>query len=420
MKKLYILPLIAAGLLATGCSKENSFGLSDGEGQFLKSALAMDIDTDGFNQTRAEADLDDFNVLFTLEGHSEPTAKYRYGDMPEVVTLPAGTYTCTATYGENRQAAWESPYFLGKSSQFEVIAYEICSYVDPIECKLENIKVTVDFDASLRSVMSSDSYVEVKVGSSSSLNYGLAEADAEKAGYFMHSDEISLVAVFHGTVDGTETVETKSLKSISKGCHYKITFKLHQGGDGDGTGEISGSVTTDATVEIVPISVNVPAGEEPLLDDSERPQEGEGGGDDPSKPDDPVAEPPTIVAEAPVDLDIINDGRTLDNVVLHITSTADGGFTGFICEIDSDILTAEALGEFGLTSVLDLANTPDSLSASLSSIGLPTNVAGKSYVKFDISSFMSMLAELGDGQSNFILTVTDANGTTNKTLRIKF
>lgn len=282
MKKSYILPFVAAALIATGCSKENGFEPSEGSGQFLKSALSMDIDADRLNQTRAEANLDDFTVVFTLDGHTEPSAKYRYGDMPEVVTLPTGTYTCTATYGENRLAEWDSPYFLGKSETFEVIPYEICSYVEPIMCKLENIKVTIDFDASLRSAMSSDSYVEVRVGSSGSLNYGLAEADSQKAGFFMHTEEVSLVAIFHGTVDGKETVETKSLKNIAKGNHYKITFTLHNGTGGDGNGDISGTVTTDATVTIFSMDVDVPVGDEPLLDDDDRPNEDDE--DDPNPP----------------------------------------------------------------------------------------------------------------------------------------
>ena len=53
-------------------------------------------------------------------------------------------------------------------------------------------------------------------------------------------------------------------------------------------------------------------------------------------------------------------------------------------------------------------------------LGLPCNVGGQKDVGFDISTFMTLLGALGSAEHHFILTVTDANGTTTKTLKIKF
>lgn len=419
MKKSYILSFLAAGLLMTGCSKENPFGGETvEEGQILKSALSMDVKADDTerqkSRTRADVNVDDFTVIFTLEGHSQPSAKYKYSEMPEVVTLPAGTYTCTATYGELRQAEWESPYFLGVSEEFTVNPYEIVSYVKPIVCKLENIKVTIDFDSELRSRMSDDSYVEVKVGASSALNFTVAEADAKKAGYFMHTSETTLVATFNGTVDGVKTVETKSMRDIQKGNHYKITFRMHPEGGGGSSGDLDTDVTVDASVTIVDVSRNVPVGEEPLLDDSERPKE------DPDDPNPPQPEAPSITAEAPCTLDGVNDGNTLTSCVLNIHSNADGGITAFTCDIVSPNLTEEELQSVGLASHLDLVNTPDDLADALSGLGFPVNVGGHKDVRFEITSFLPMLQIFGPNRHDFVLTVTDANGTTTKTLTIKF
>lgn len=416
MKTSYILPLLAVAALATGCSKENPFsGPDEGEGSFMKSSLSMDIDADGLVNTRAavDANVDDFTVIFTREGSSQPVVKYRYGDMPEVVALQAGTYTCTATYGENRQAEWESPYFLGVSQSFEVVPYEIVSYLEPIECRLENIKVTVDFDQALRSRMSSDSYAEVKVGSSSALKFGLAEADAQKGGFFMHQNEITLVAVFNGTVDGQETVETKSLKNIEKGNHYKIMFKLHPDGTGDGTGDVNADVTVDASVIVEDVTRNVTLGEDELLDDSERPNEG-GGETPPVKP-----EPPVIEGLGGVNLDAVNDVDLLDEIKIKITSSSEGGFTGFTCDIVSDTLTPEELQGAGLDSHLDLVN-PGPLAETLTGFGFPVNVGGMKSIEFDLTTFKMMLKALTPGASDFVLTVTDANGSTTKTLKLKF
>lgn len=427
MNKLYILSLAAASLLTVSCSKENGFGSEEaGEGKFLKSALSMDINADALTNTRAGVDVnpDDFTVIFTKDGQAEPTRKYNYGEMPEVVTLPAGTYKVTATYGENRQAVWESPYFMGQSEAFEVVAYEITSYVDPVVCSLNNIKVTVDFDQALRSAMSNDSFVEVKVGNSSSLNYGLAEADAQKAGYFMHSDEISLVATFNGTVSGQKTVETKALKNISKGNHYKITFKLHTGSGSDPTGGITGDIITDASVTVINVETNVEVGDEPLIEGGDRPKE-DPEPDTPVNPDDPK-DPvtPDVTALAPVNLDDVNV-ITPANVngyvcVLNIKSSAEGGITEFMCNIDSDKLTPEELEGVGLAADMNLAETPDAMAGILDGLGLPTNVRGDKEVRFDISGFLGLLSNLGNGVSNFTVTITDANGTTEKTLILKF
>lgn len=430
MKTSYILPLLAAAALVTGCSKEDPFGgREEGEGRFLKSSLSMDINADGLVNTRGvtragvDADIDDFTVIFTREGNSQPVAKYRYGDMPEVVALQAGTYTCTATYGENRQAEWESPYFLGVSETFEVVPEEIVSYVAPIECRLENIKVTVDFDAALRTAMSADSYAEVKVGSSSALRYGLAEADAQKGGFFMHQEEITLVAVFNGTVDGVETVETKSLRNIDKGNHYKITFRLHPDGTGDGTGDVNANVTVDASVSVVDVEGNVTVGDDVILDDNERPKEDDGE-DPPTPPVPPVGDAPVIAAQAPADIDAVNETSlfvgTGNQCIINVKSTAEGGITVFTVDIDSDTLTPDELEGVGLGSHLDIAETPDELAAILSSeaFGFPVNVKGQSEVAFNLTQFIPMLNALGAGTHKFHFVVSDANGTTKKTLTL--
>lgn len=56
----------------------------------------------------------------------------------------------------------------------------------------------------------------------------------------------------------------------------------------------------------------------------------------------------------------------------------------------------------------------------LTGLGLPVNVAGQKDVEFDISGFLFLMGALGECEHHFVLTVTDANGTTVKTLKIKY
>ena len=423
MKKTYIFSFLAAAALVSGCSKENPFaGGAAGSGQVLKSALAVELNTDEnvrkVAATRADVSLDDFTVVFNRNG--VPEAKYKYSDMPEVVTLPVGEYVCSATYGENRVAEWESPYYLGRSAAFEVVPYEITSYIDPVECKLENVKVTVTFDPVLVSRMSSDSYVEVKVGANEGLAFTNAEAASGKAGYFLHTAETTLVATFYGAVDGVEATETKSYSDIQRGYHYKLNFKLHEGSGGNDSGDIEGEVLIDGSVTVVDVERDVEIEDDLVdVDDSEHPNHG---GDTPPTPPGPGTEPqaPTIVGVGEVDIDGVNDGNTLSSCVIKVHSDADGGITGFDCDIVSDKLTPEELAGAGLSSHLDIAHTPADLEGVLTGLGLPVNVAGQKDVEFDISGFLFLMGALGECEHHFVLTVTDANGTTVKTLKIKY
>lgn len=421
MKKIYLIPLLSAGLLLAGCSKENGFESSDDEGQVLKSALdvSMPSDQSQIVVTRAGSDVDlsQFKINFIKTGESVATQSYTYGEMPEVVTLKAAEYRATAELGQDREAEWENPYFKGESKPFEVRPFEITSFIDPIECELLNIKVTIAFDESLAAAMSADSYVEVKVGDNSGLNFTSAEATAAKAGYFRHTNETTLVATFHGTVNGSEIVESKSYNDIAKGRWYKLTFKLHTNHGGDPTGGAEGSVTVDASVTTEDVNMDVVIGEDEPLDDSERPKEDDP--DDPTPPTPGDTKAPEITPEGNVVFDEVMNVNASSECKFSISSTAEGGFTVLTCDIISPNLTAEELAGVGLASHIDLV-TPGSLESGLVGLGFPVNVGGKDKVDFNLSQFMGLMAVFGPNRHEFKLTVSDANGTTVKSLILQF
>lgn len=436
MKNRYILPLLAATLLATGCSKENGFGVevADDEGQVLKSALDMSTTTDPTIVTRYESgvDLSDFKINFIKVGETQATKSVMYSEMPDVLTLKVGTYTATAEKGQDLNAEWENPYFKGASGEFTVNAQEITSYIDPIVCDLMNIKATIAFDGSLASVMSSDSYVEVKVGNNPGLNFTTAEANAGKAGYFKHTSENTLVATFHGTVNGSKIVETKSYDGIDKGRWYKLTFKLHQNTGGDPTGGAQGEVTVDANVTTVDVNADIVLEEDDPLDDSERPEWGDP--DDPDVPPTPDKMPEIIPLSSGLVFDTPWSVNATTPCEFKIVSYAEGGVKELTCEIVSNMLSPEELGTAGLPTLLDLVNPPSADSAfpdywiALSGdgtaenpgLGFPTNVGGKSEVAFNMSGFMGLMAIWPGEKHTFKLHVKDANGEVNKDLILQF
>ena len=427
MKRSYIYSLLGGCLLMVSCQKEQPFSpdpISE-EGQLVKSALAVSLTDESLVRTRSNTLLSDFDVMFTKKGDSQPMAKYKYSEMPDVVTLPAGTYTCTATYGELYPVAWEAPYMVGESSEFEVKPMEITSYIEPIVCKLENIMVTVTFDPTLTNRMGDDVFVDVKVGASEALRFTKAEVEAGKAGYFMYANENTMVAVFEGTVDGSKTSETKTLKNeVKKGYHYILNFHPHPGSDPNMGGDMEADLRVEASVQKIDINCDVPTIEDEILDDNERPREGDDEGDDPTPP---TQELPTITADSPIDLDKVNpvDPET-SKVVLHMNSSAEGGFTKFECVIVSDNLTPAELESVGLSDRLDLVNNTrfvdgktEDVKEILEALGLPVSTGGKSSVDFDLTGFLPMIAIFGSAEHHFVITVGDANGEVTKTLKLK-
>lgn len=429
MKAINILLSLSLSTLLFSCAKDNPFFPEPAEemGQILKSALNVDLRDGELGQsslrsTRAEVPYDDFKVIFTKEGTSSPVSSYRYGDMPDVVTLEKGAYTATATYGENLDAEWSNPYYAGKSGVFNVRAGEITDDIGDIVCRLENIKVSISFAPILTQQMSESSYVEVKVApdgqDAKGLRFTKYEEENGISGYFRYVKDVSLVATFNGMVEGLKVSVTKAINAVEKGNHYKITFKLHNQ-EGENQGDANADMNVDASVTVTNVERNVDLEDDEILDDSERPTEG-----DPGKPDDPnppvpgVA--PVIVGVAPIDIDAVNEIDGSVPVGMKVTSSADGGFSEFMVLIDSPDLTPDELESAGLSAELNLAETPDKFATPLTNFGFPVNVKGQKEANIEISTMLlGMLQAVGQGHThNFKLIVTDANGTTEKTLQL--
>ncbi len=422
--KLFAVVGIAASLAS--CSKEDPFwkGETEEEGSILKSALSVTVPNTEGNivlsrpvLTRAAAPAaEDFTVDFIKDGESAPTKSYIYSEMPEVVTLPVGTYSAVASYGSNASQAWEEPYFRG-DTKFAVAADKITTDIEPINARLSNVKVSIVFAPSLISNMSADSKVTVRVGESGTLDF--TAADADRSGYFAYVENSNtLTATFNGEVEEFPVVESKVYDTVQPGSHYRITFRMHDAGEDD-PGSVSAGLTVDATVEIVDLNYTVDPEEDEILEDDLRPVEGKPdvpGPDDPVNPGKvaPKATPLQPTGEyagfTPLDLTKVNE--VTDNLYCawKVVSEAEGGFKEFKVEIISGTLTPEELEGVGLQKDLDLIN-PGQFEETLSGLGFPVNLGGRSEAEFDITGFLSLMSILGEANHEFRLTVTDANGT---------
>lgn len=415
MKINKIFALAAAFVLLLGsCGKESPFDPNgeDGTGRLLKKAIYVELLSDEKVVRSSDGiSLGDFNVAIIKDGEESPYVTYKYSEMPEVVTLPEGTYTIHATYGDDVESGIDTPFYEGDSQSFRVAADEITDNVGNVVCRLKNIKVSVLFSDRLVSNMSDDSYVEVRIGDGTSVSLHRLNELNGNAAYFRYVEGEPLRLTFHGIVEGWETHETKIYQEVANGTHYKITFDLRSSTP-DNTGSIEGTIRVNATLTSIDVERNVPMADDELLDENERPKEGPGG----SGNDDPKGVAPTITAEAPIDLDAVNDVVDGLNVVLQIHSET--GISTFEVDILSETLTPAELQGVGLDSHLDLVN-PGQFEEALAGLGFPVNVGGKKDVTFNISDFMPLLSVLGPANHSFVLTVTDAGGKTVKTLKLR-
>lgn len=442
MKKyLYImLSVVLAGIFGA-CSKDNPFDYdnSKGTGGLLTSALDVSLVSENGPRSlkdrnvRAKApSKDEFKVAFFQGDATEAYVTYDYADMPEIVTLPVGSYTVKAYHGEDAPAAWNAPYYEG-SSEFTIVEDQITESVDPIVCSIKNVRVSIVFTESLMKAITGDVNVTVNVGEVGSLVFTRSIIENGESGYFKYVENSNtLAATFVGEVDGVTATEIKTDIHVEPGRHYIITFRLFDAGDEEpGTivpGE-DGLIIIDSKVtEEDEITGNVTWEEDTTTDDM-RPQEGNKPGTEdptPDQPEDPQTALPSVKVNAPLDIEKENLLTSGTKVEFVVDSYANGGFTGFIVEIDSNVLNKDELASAGIPPVIDLINCDDELAESLTGFGFVVHddVKGQKHVEFNINEFVDILLTLASFNEapkkyyNFKLTVTDANGTTEKTLKL--
>lgn len=416
-----------------GCEKEKiDWGVSN-EGQLDCKSLSVDYINSG-NQTRAGVNIDDFKVNIVNTTTGNIAKSYTYGEMPDIVALPAGSYRAEASYGDNPVAEWEAPYYLG-NTEFDIEAGKITDDIAPIECELSNIRVRVNTDDMGTGLLGNDVQVEVKAGKNGSKIFDKTNSD--KSCYFKYDEGSgTITAKLSGTIDGEyRTLEPRIYTDAAPGNSYQITFTVNTPDNMEPGGVDVGGITVETTITIrnenmVVDLTNPDAG---VITDDMRPEEGKT--DDP-KPDDPKPDDPTppepekkgpqIEAQAPL---ILNKGCNVETLIVGYDAdgtpqysvkfkvTSETGISEFKINIDSTTLTPDELENVELTDNLDLIN-PGEFEGALNGLGFPTgdNVKGKTECVFDISQFVPLLNMLGSGEHKFNLTVSDANGSSKATV----
>ena len=269
---------VAALMAMTSCDNPtypggdngNTDGNEEVQGQVSLSQLSIKVNVSDIEMGSRAANVEDLskytiNIKRVDRASESGNQSFLYGDMPELIALPVGNYVVEAYNAEEQVAAFDAPFIYGKSKQFAVVANDIV-VVDPIECTLQNVKVTVAYTDELRSRMS-DVQVTVTVADTEKLVFSGTET---RSGYFKYVEgNTTIVANFAGKIDGTPVTSYQVLtNAVEPGYHHTITFSLKDSPnppDEYGTIGTTG-VSLDATVDRVDLKGNVSLGDEEIIE----------------------------------------------------------------------------------------------------------------------------------------------------------
>lgn len=439
MKKVFSIVLMALFVIGTftACHNEtleiNTGKVAYGELDLTSLGVNLDVNVDTiYQQSRANVSENDF-VITVFDEEKEQVEQWVYSKMPDLVSLPVGSYTITASSPDGPQTGFDVPYYEGEVSC--TITENQITTVEPIVCKLATSMFTIQFSDDLLPLLGNDVVVIISVGDEI-LKFTKSET---RKGYIVVPDEETAFNVeLKGTVDGEWIdINKRSEVAVAPCQNNIINFEL------DSVHEDS-SITGSRVDFDIELSINsewiiskdeidVKPGDEPAINDF--PSEGTEGGNqggsqgegDEGTSD---ANQPQIIGSnfngSPFDISndelIVPTSISMDNpMTLQVMLKASQGIAHVYVTIDSETLTDDLLSGVGLSSNFDLAN-PGSLSSGLSSLGFPVGneVIGKTQIVFDITQFTPLLGIYGAANHNFIIRLVDQNGLeVTKTLKIK-
>ena len=425
MKNIFLICLTLMAVLFTfsACHSEKmETGATDVTGQLSLASMKMEVDLKVdtvYPQSRAGVDVSNF-LLTIKNSQGEQVEQYTYSEMPEIISLPVGTYTVVASSAEAATNGFDVPFYTGSTEQFTIKENELTE-VSALTCRLANVMISVEYDEELRKLMGEDVVTTVKIGDNS---LDIPSSETRKAYLIAPASAGSMDITLKGTIDGESVTEVKRVENVQAGQYNIIKYVLSPVDDGNNSvgGNLNIAINIDSSMTSSDETVGVNPGEEPGIDDfptdgGEEPGDGDGDGGDESGSDQNM---PTIEGTSfnKVPFDIDNDRLTISGAAeLQVTIGAPNGIANLFVEIISETLD---VSEVGLPKSFDLAY-PGENSDALSGLGFPVGdkVIGQTEVLFDISNFTILLPTF-KGNHDFKIRVVDSKGLEEtKTLKLK-
>lgn len=445
MKKIFI-SILAASAMFAGCNTPLIEDTESGYGEFSLDLSASDefevvskaSETDG--KLRNE-DVNEFTIKMvrTPDGMTKEYA--RFGDMPQMVQLPSGKWTLTASSPETLPAAFDQPVY-GATHEFDVKVGEVSA--EKLVCTLQNIKISFnlaeEFTAELKDFTITVSNGD---GADRALYWTNVESEVEdkfttkdmsKPGYFSVSPRIVIRVDAKRKLDNSEAYHEISLTDAEAKDHVVVKLGAKV------TGQSGFKLTIDPSVNERDEEADIPGfDEDPVEDEWDTPVGGgdtgsgddnTGSGDDNTGSGD--ADNPIILTwTGKESLPEVTEIQPTMDVNLKLTSPA--GIGEFKIKIASDTpaflnivsMMTSSPRDMASTSkepiLVDLINDPAAVE-SFKGVGLKTGAeltgAGVTEIEFALSALVPMIPSAGqaapDTYHTFTLMVADKNGVKNE------
>lgn len=423
MKNIFLICFTLMVVLFTfsACHSEKmETGTTDVTGQLSLASMKMEVDLKVdtvYPQSRAGVDVSNF-LLTIKNSQGEQVEQYTYSEMPEIISLPVGTYTVVASSAEAATNGFDVPFYTGSTEQFTIKENELTE-VSALTCRLANVMISVEYDEELRKLMGEDVVTTVTIKEKTQdmiikeYSLDIPSSETRKAYLIAPASVSPMDITLKGTIDGEFVTEVNRVDEVQAGQYNIIKYTLSPVDDGNNSvgGNLNIAINVDSSMTSSDETVGVNPGEEPGIDDfptdgGEEPGDGDGDGEGGITSD--ISITGKDLGGSPFDIDQTQTITGATTLIVGIEAPA--GIQNLKVTISSD---NEDFGSIGASfGTFDLAN-PGDKESMIAELGLPygTAVKDKTELDFDISTFTSLLIPF-DGTHTFNIVVTDNQGKT--------
>lgn len=423
MKNIFLICLTLMAVLFTfsACHSEKmETGATDVTGQLSLASMKMEVDLKVdtvYPQSRTGVDVSNF-LLTIKNSQGEQVEQYTYSEMPEIISLPVGTYTVVASSAEAATNGFDVPFYTGSTEQFTIKENELTE-VSALTCRLANVMISVEYDEELRKLMGEDVVTTVTIKENTQddmikeYSLDIPSSETRKAYLIAPASVSPMDITLKGTIDGEFVTEVNRVDEVQAGQYNIIKYTLSPVDDGNNSvgGNLNIAINIDSSMTSSDETVGVNPGEEPGIDDfptdgGEEPGDGDGDGEGGITSDINI----TGKKLGDSSFDIDQTQTITGDTTLIVGIEAPAGIQNLKVTISSD---NEDFGSIGASfGTFDLAN-PGDKESMIAELGLPygTAVKDKTELDFDISTFTSLLIPF-DGTHTFNIVVTDNQGKT--------
>lgn len=377
----------------------------DDDSNELKGILDLSLAFVPETKSSVNPEVEDFNVtIYDEEGDiAVYYDSYAAFKAAEQVLLPIGSYNVVCAWGDNKEAAFDSPYFKG-IKKCEIKDQEVTK-VD-VSAEIQNVRVDL--------ALSSEFLKNYKDNYTVTLTNGkgvlILNKDEKRSAYFMPGS-ILKYTIKATTLDGKEAMLSGLLQnesgSIVSGDQFKIEITVvpvipdgpvdpDDPVDPNDPNQVAVSIQVKVTLvtrEIEIVVPTIPA--------------------DPVDPDDTTSD--IEISGSGFDIDKTQEFtvESAKNAVVNVNLSAPDG----MMKVEVKIISPALEAILGNENPFDLISPSSTMQAILDGIKLKRPSSGDTSFMFEIGPFMQLL---GEGEHKFQVTLTDAKGKSlMKTLSVK-